>query len=617
MMREGLSYRRVRFWAQTVLAVACLFAAPRPASAQVAKVRLEVDRQLLRVGEMLQITVSIEIDGRGGYDQYRPPKLGGLRGIGRETSSQSIQVINWKVRRQETHGSMALAEREGRFNIGPAEVLLKGRWVRSNRVTVTVRGRARAHAPPTATDVPGATRPPSGGDVPPNPADLLPPLFIAPTLTPQKVYVGQQVVAIWKLYTQSDVNGFRTLKQPTTDGFWSDELRSPRRLEWAQETLQGRTFYGAVLLRRALFPQRSGKIVVGSMKALVRAGSYFSRSQQVESKKVEIEVRALPEQGQPKDFPEQNVGRFELVASLTRDRLKAGEASTLKVVVRGHGNLRQLALPSFGPMEGLKIYQPKVTDRIRNERRIEGEKVFEYVILPTKGGRLQVPPIVLPFFDPLRGAYGEAKTRPLVLHVSGKVPSSGGGVDATKNVVGADDIRPPRAATSAIEDRPPASPLALHFFLLALLPMLGFTALVVVSRLRAQLSRQTERSLGRAAARRVKEHLSGARRCAQAGEFGRGYAELAAALREQVAHLLHERSEGLTHDELGVRMRDGGFDAALVHRLLEELEACDFARFAPASSGEAELKSALERVVDVIRALGRSLPSEPRGQVPS
>lgn len=56
------------------LALGLALLVPTSARAQVATVRLEVDRHLLALGEALQVTVRISIDGQSGYSQYAHPR---------------------------------------------------------------------------------------------------------------------------------------------------------------------------------------------------------------------------------------------------------------------------------------------------------------------------------------------------------------------------------------------------------------------------------------------------------------------------------------------------------------------------------------------------------------
>ncbi|MCK5800056.1 MAG: protein BatD, partial [Deltaproteobacteria bacterium] len=391
----------------------------RDAHAQNATIRLSVDKHLVGVAEAVQITVQLSVAGRASYTQYVPPKMDGFRVSSQGMTSQNIAVVNWHIRRRESYAYTAIPVKLGTFKIGPAAIHVGKRWIRSNVETITVkRGAGSPQTPRPGFSSPPGNAPPTATGVPSGvPTQRV---FIMGSVTPQKAYVGQQVVALWQLYTQSDVLGFRTLKQPTTDGFWSDDLKSPRRLEFARHVVQGRIYYLATLAKKALFPQRPGKLTIGPMGAMVRTLDTFSTSSKRHSDPLTIEVLPLPAQGKPKAFPEQNVGHYAMTATLDRKTIKAGDAVTLKIIVRGTGNLRQLAIPKLTTIPGLRIYEPKTTDHIDNTSRIAGEKTIEYLLLPTRAGKIAIPRLVLTYFDPRTQRYRKAQSRILTLTVRGK-----------------------------------------------------------------------------------------------------------------------------------------------------------------------------------------------------
>jgi hypothetical protein len=362
---------------------------PARAGAQRARVTLEVDRHIVRVGEQLRVTVGIVVEGQQSYDRFVPPTFGnGFQVAGGGMTTQNVEIINWRVRRRESHVYTVVAVRAGAFTIGPAAVVINRRRVNSPRVTVQVRGGGSVPAPAV---------PDAGGPTSPGLAQRAREgLFITAAAEPRKVFLGQQVVVTWYLYTQSDVLGFHTQKQPTTDNFWTEDLRSPRRLVFDRRVVDNKLFYVATIARRALFPQKTGSLTVGPLAARVRTLGHFTSSAAVrESETVTVEVLPLPAGDRPAGFHDQNVGQLDMAASVDRPRIKAGEGVTLKVVIGGRGNLRQVQPPSLDSLDGFKVYKPKVDDRLVLDEGVSGEKVLEYLLLPVRTGQLKIPPLHL------------------------------------------------------------------------------------------------------------------------------------------------------------------------------------------------------------------------------
>lgn len=594
-----------------LLPAVALALAAAPARADTAKVTLEVDRHIATVGEEIQATVTIEIDGRTSYSRYIPPAFTDFRVTGGGMTTQNIQMINWRIRRTESYSYSLTPVREGLLGLGPAAIQFQGRMVKSGVATIKVR---KGSAP-----VPDPGQPSPAPD-PALPGDRdLPAVFLAAAASPTKVYLGQQVVVVWSLYTQSDVLGFQTTRQPVTDGFWTEDLKSPQRLEFERRMLGGRSYFAATLLRKALFPQRTGKLTIGQMEASVRTLDSFTASSAVkQSDPVTVEVLPLPAQGKPAGFPESNVGSYDgIVASLDRSSVRAGDAVTLKIVVRGSGNLSQLKLP---PLSGLdasfRVYEPKVSERLDLEGKVSGEKIVEYLIMPTRGGRLTIPALQLDTFNPELGKYQRHTTSPLSVTVSGTLPAgqdhapSGPG---KQNVLGP-NIRPPRAAAGLV----PGEATPLHrsrlVWALFLLPLLVTVVVVGGDRLRERLARETPRSLRRAATKRVRQHLARAQELRAAGDASGFFGEIAAAIRCQLDHRLELRSEGLTREELTARMADAGYPVELGEQVLGELDNCDFARFAPSASGGREMAETLQRGRRLVDRLGSAPVRRGRGQ---
>jgi hypothetical protein len=512
-------------------------------------------------------------------------------------TSQNIEVINWQVRRRESHTYVVAALKEGTLVVGPAGIQVAGRLVKSGTVAINVRaGRGGAPAAPG----PDAQAAPPGDDVRAQGS-----VFMHATATPPKVYQGQEVVAVWSLYTQSDVLGFQPVKQPTTDHFWSEDLQTPQRLEFERRMAGNRLYYAAVLARRALFPQKVGKLSVGPMEAQVRTIDQFaSPAVTLRSDVLTVEVLPLPAAGRPPGFELSNVGQYDIFASLDRGTVKAGDAVTLKVVVRGAGNVGNVKLPGLGALAGFKVYEPKVTDRLERDGTIRGEKVVEYLLLPTRTGALRIPPIDLDYFDPKSVTYKRASTAPLALTVTGQMPASLDRPDPTRNVLGP-NIRPPRPATSIshrVVARPLRSPVFWAFFAL---PLAALIVLGGAERLRARLTRETPSSLRRAAARRTAAHLKAAAQHRRRGDAGGFFGAIAAALRTQLDQRLEIRTEGLTRPELEERLASGGASEELVSEVVRELDNCDFARFAPSASGAQQMEEALGRARRLLDRLAR------------
>src|SRR5262249_25106349 len=148
---------------------------------------------------------------------------------------------------------------------------------------------------------------------------------------------------------------------------------------------------------------------------------------------------------------------YELSSSVDRTAVKAGEAVTWRVTVRGVGNIRNVRLPKLDKVEGFRVYEPTTKETIDPGDEIHGQKGYTYLLLPQKGGALNVPEIELAYFDPTTAKYAVANAQPIALTVEGdptqveaQSPTS-----TTENVLG-QQVRPIRnraSVRSSVGDR--------------------------------------------------------------------------------------------------------------------------------------------------------------------
>ena len=365
---------RWRETARAALVLSGIYFCCGSAAAQQASVELRVDKQIARVGEPITVDVTIVTEGSDGYETYEPPSFSGFRVGPGGSTSQNIEMINWNVRRREQRRYVIFAESEGERQIGPAQITINGRQVRSAKAKVVIRAADAAGSIPAAPDENDL----GGSGIVPAPDAREQGIAIRASVSKERAYIGEQVVVEWLLLTQYDIMGFRPKAQPTTKGAWTEELETPRRLSFSRQIVDGEEYAVAVLDRRAFFPKEAGVLKVTPYEARMRVLSGFSMAVvERRSSPVEIKVLPLPEGQMPADFPRANVGHFEFAATLDRNRVRRGDALTLRLVIRGAGNLAQVTLPSLESLPGFKMYEPNVSLQLTRDEQLSGERTVE------------------------------------------------------------------------------------------------------------------------------------------------------------------------------------------------------------------------------------------------
>jgi hypothetical protein len=606
------------------------------ARAEAPRFQAEVDRNQVVVGESFIYQVTLGV-GNERVSDYRPPEFKGLRVLGSSGPNQSTQMqfggagtfvevsYSWRYELTPTQ--------KGMVTIAPARVKVNGQEFRTGTVTVSAANLGSTAPPPPispnpAQPAPNPAQPLAPGTATPVPAPrgALPAeaagggSFIRVVADKPKVFVGEAIGATWYLYMNQPVDKFELQSEPHTEGFWTEDVQVPSRrgaLVQTEETVEGRPYQVAAVLKKALFPLQVGKLTITPMEARISRSDFFgnSRGQQVRSVPTVIEVQPLPRTGQPAGFDSANVGTFTMAAKVDRSRVSVGEAVTLTIEVSGRGNVRKLALPPIPKLAGWKSYEPRVTVTVDPASGITGTKTAEVLLLPERPGGVTIPPLGLDTFDPEANRYARAETPALVLTATGDGGTTGAGPVAApapgtagggfaENVI-AGEIRPIHTSGGLRRDLGTTFFHTRGFLGLVAVPPLGLALVILGLRARDRLSEDTGARRRRTARRKVRAHLAAADAHRRKSESGPFFIELDRVMREALSSRLGAPVKGLRMDELRVLLSGRGVAAADVDRLIALLEECDRARFAPGSVDTATLGSTLEQAAELIDVVER------------
>jgi len=565
-------------------------------------IEARIDSQSATLDDTLTLQISIEAPQ--GYDRYEPPDLSDfvVLDTGRQTQTQIVmQGGRLQSRSTETFTYTVRARRTGDLRIGVARMHAGGRVYESRSIVVEVRPGTGGRQPLPPTQPGGHPQDPVQDDTDGS-------LFLQVSASLAEVWVGQQVNVTWSVYTQSDVVDYRPTKDPSTDAFWSEDLYTPKlRLEFKRQIVAGRLFLVAPVLRKALFPLREGDLTVGSMEAEMRTvDTRLFGSGPVVRRTPELTIRAkpLPAEGRPAGFSPANVGQFAIAARVDRTQVQAGEPIGLHVVVRGTGNIRGLEVPAL-KAPGFRVYEPKTEDRVEPGDTISGEKRIDYVLLPTEGGDVTIPSMALSYFDPVSGAYAVARTDPIPVTVIGDPSAVGArGPEGPEENLLSQELRPIRHRVDLRREESRRGTIERLFPVLLAAPPVGYLAVLGVGLLRTRGRRSTPTARRRHARRQVRMRLRLAEQHLRGGNAADFYAEAARSLHEALSERLGRRAEGMTREELASLLlaRAGN---ELATKILEELDNCDFGRFAPAEQREGEMRACLGRLPDLLEGIAR------------
>ena len=350
------------------------------------------------------------------------------------SQSSSTSFVNGKRTSSFTltYTYTLMPNKEGAFTLPPATIKVDGEQYTSNGVRITV-------LPPDEPTHAGAARQQSGNvsastqqrEAANVNAENI---FMRTLASKTKVHEQEVILLTYKLYFAGvDVAQFtNNTRLPEFKGFLKQELEIGE-IQTELEHYNGRNYQTAVIYRTLLFPQRSGDIVIdpAQFEAVLRVqnraqvrsifddffNSYTTVAKPLTAPSVTIHVSELPS-GKPAGFSG-GVGQFAINSRISNTDLQANEAVTLTLTIQGAGNMKLLKTPAVDWPEGFEVYDPKVTNNVKNSLSgVSGTKTIEYLAIPRAGGTYTIPAVQFAYYDTQADTYKTLSTPEYTLNIA-------------------------------------------------------------------------------------------------------------------------------------------------------------------------------------------------------
>jgi len=578
-------------------------------------VNAELDRTAASVGNEVTLTVTVQ----GKFRRSAEPELPPLADfdVYNGGTSQNFSMINGRIQSSISYRYVIVPKTEGRFEIGPVKVVIadKEYATRPIELEVTAAAASIQRQIPSPGSRSQGSLPGSGGDEDRS-------IFIEAAIDRDTVYVNQQITWTLGYYTDGRVNLLRSpnYSPPEAEGFWVEDL-PPQNKYYV--TLDNRKFL-VNEIKRAYFPTSPGLFVIGPASVDVvlddlstnKLDDFFSRNfrsrgfgkaQTLRTRAREIAVLPLPGRGKPPGFG--GVVAEGLTLSMYADKqvVQVGEPVNLTVVMNGRGNMKTVAPPALDGMEAFKVYESgSHSDVFKKSYIVSGRKKYDYVVVPREQGKLTIPAVELPYFDPVKKKYLVASSHPVHLDVQPGTQEEGrkiiyAGTGDDFEVISQDIrfIHPvPSAMTATAGIGDVRWLLAVHA-----LPLLALAASVLVERRRRRFRSDVGLARSSRALREADRKLDAARKSFRAGHSEDGFAGVSGAVTGYFADKMNVAAAGLTVDIVSEFLGRRGVDDETAAAVSSVLGDCDAARFASGAATGGQGEELAGRAGDVIRSL--------------
>jgi len=546
-----------------------------------------------------QFTVMWTVNSGGG--EFSAPAFNGFyKLMGPQTSySSSTQIINGKMSNQTSYSYVYYlqAVKEGRYVIAPANFTLKNKTYSSDSLHIEVVGSTSQKQGAQQGNINSENDPevqPAGKD-----------LFINLSVNRREIFLGEPVVATVKIYSRVNIAGINEIKYPAFNSFLKSDIETPPLTSLRQENVNG-TIYGSGIIQQfLLYPQVTGEISIDPVQISILAqqktrgesdpffGDFFSSYQTVPkaaaSKSVKIKVKPLPG-GQPANFSGV-VGKLDLKATLNKESVNVNDAITYKIVISGNGNLKIASPPVLKLSPDVEVYDPKISDDLKNGLNgTTGQKSFEYLLIPRHNGDFAIPPITYSYFNIAAGRYEKLTTEELhfsALKVTGQTTGTTvyGGIAKEDVKYLGKDIRFVKSDPGKLKKSGDILVSKQSFYSAYAFSLLVF--LIILFLRREHIRRNSDISMvrNRKAGKVAIKRLHNASVCLKNDEIDQFYDEILKAVWGYLSDKLNIPVSDLTRTNAIDALQKEGIEEDIIKSLSEILDTCEFARFAPSSSG--------------------------------
>ncbi|MFZ0282450.1 MAG: BatD family protein, partial [Bacteroidales bacterium] len=319
--------------------------------------------------------------------------------------------------------------------------------------------------------------------------------------------------------------------------------------------------------------------------------TYTTMPRSVASLPMKVKVNTLPGV-KPDDFSG-IVGKATITASLDRDSVNVNDAVNLKFVVSGSGNLKLANAPVLKVPADVEVYDPKISDNLKNSSGgSSGQKIFEYLLIPRHYGEFKIPPVSYSYFNTSTKQYERAKTPELHFYAR-KSTEQNTGITVYGGVAKEDvrylgkDIRFIKSTPGLLRKSGNILSSKRSFYSSYAIAALVF--LIVLFIRREHIRRNSDLAIvkNRKAAKVAGKRLKEAAQCLKNNTTDKFYEEILKAVWGYLSDKLSIPVSDLNRTRAVETLKQFGIEDAEIDNLISILDACEFARFAPASS-EAE-----------------------------
>jgi len=238
----------------------------------------------------------------------------------------------------------------------------------------------------------------------------------------KNVVVGEQVIYKILLYSQNRIASITMLSNQSFPGFWQEWYPVPHSIDGVVKQINGKSYQVYEIRKAALFPTKSGVLSIPALKFELSISdnsiSFFSSQNRVFrfAPAVKINVNNVSEKA--KNLP---VGNFTFNVSSDKHEIDINDILTLKLEIKGEGNIKTLDIPGFETSNYFKSYPSKITRSYDyTENKLIGKIFAEIPVSFKKNGVISFPILKFKYYDSKKEKIITKESHPIIVKVIGQ-----------------------------------------------------------------------------------------------------------------------------------------------------------------------------------------------------
>lgn len=562
-------------------------------------------KQVVQEGERFRIVFEINADG----ENFRAPDFKGLQVLSgpNASTSSNIQYVNGRMSKNfsVSYTYIVQAGNKGEITIGPAFVTVDGKTIQSNSLNIKIVDGNTGNNSAGNTGTQQKSNPQEDGLLQSDD------VYITASVNNTKPYLGEQIIVTYKIYTKVPVSNLAIEKLSSFNGFWSKSLMDDNgQYRQSTEVINGEEYVTAEINKVALFPQKTGELVIEpaeiSCTAQLRVKNTTRRSNdpfdsffndpffnrnvknvttKLKSKALNIDVQPLPQQNKPKDFTGA-VGEFKFTSQIDRTNLMANDALNITVEISGRGNIDLITLPEFVFPVDFESFEPKVTTNTNpTPSGLTGKKKFEYLAIPRNPGTFTLNPITFSFFNPKTKTYQTFSSEPYQITVEKGTGNTNGvtySSSAKEDIqfIGK-DIRHIKTGVETLKSSDTYLFGSVLFFAILAIIVVFPVLFILFWKQRQKQQGNVSKLKNKKANKVARQRLQKAEKFKLSNNDKGFYDEMAQAIWGYIADKFNIRMSELSIDNVKESLRRQAVDDNIIDNFIQTLNNIEFARFAP------------------------------------